>query len=467
MVRSPASCDRKKTLIPTGIRTQILKIDWGSHSRPENLANFESLARKYRFQALGKACRDSGIDSLFLAHHQDDQAETVLMRLINGHRGFGLRGIKRAGEIPECHGIHGVHESSEHLGKSLLLSPSPSKQPAMAIETGGVRIYRPLLKFGKNRLRGTCEEADIKWFEDHTNKDPTVTLRNAVRNMYNCHAMPAALAAPSVIKLSEAFESKYQKFSRIADSYFKLARKTFEPRSGRMLIVFPDLNDLNCSLSPKDTNVVAALFLLQAIQYVTPEEHTNLASLNGPVSRIFTEHRDSSPYQAPAAFTISGVHFQPLCPPNAGEGADNVIWSLSRQLYMAGESEKQHIHVHRTERHGWSPWTLFDGRFWIRLQNQSGKEITVRPLQKYDRERYMIRNRGKAYHYPDALLKRLAPGTVRWTLPVIVVTAKDGLEDVLAFPTLNWSLPGFNSNEVNWEVRYKKVDIEDLGSGSS
>jgi tRNA(Ile)-lysidine synthase TilS/MesJ len=457
---STAFRDWKEMLTPTGIQTQILKIDWGSHSRPENLPNFESLARKYRFQDLGKACRDSNIDSLFLGHHQDDQAETVLMRLISGHQGFGLRGIKRAGEIPECQGIHGVHESGGHLERYLLPSPSLWKKPSMAIETGGVRIYRPLLNFGKNRLRATCEAADIKWFEDHTNKDPTVTLRNAIRHMYNSHAMPAALEAPSILKLSEAFESKYQKLSRIADSHFKTAKKKFEPRSGRMLIIFPGLKELEGSLSPRDTSLVAALFLLQAIQYVTPAENTNLASLDGPVSRIFPRNRDGNPYHVPTAFTISGVHLQPLSPPTAGQGADDVIWSLSRQLYMADESEKQHINIHRTEKHGWSPWSLFDGRFWIRVQNPYGKKITVRPLHKTDRERYMDQNRSEANRYPDAMLKSLAPGTVRWTLPVIIAKSKYGSEDVLAFPTLDWRLPGYNN--VNWEIRYKKVDMENL-----
>lgn len=44
----------------------------------------------------------------------DDQVETILMRLSNGHRGLGLTGIKPIAKIPECFGIHGVYESGEH-----------------------------------------------------------------------------------------------------------------------------------------------------------------------------------------------------------------------------------------------------------------------------------------------------------------------------------------------------------------
>jgi tRNA(Ile)-lysidine synthase len=36
------------------------------------------------------ACRDNGISSLFLAHHINDQAETVLMRLVHGSGIDGL-----------------------------------------------------------------------------------------------------------------------------------------------------------------------------------------------------------------------------------------------------------------------------------------------------------------------------------------------------------------------------------------
>lgn len=52
----------------------------------------ETHARTARYQAMAELMNDG--DVLILAHHSDDQAETVLMRLINGSGVGGLSGIK-------------------------------------------------------------------------------------------------------------------------------------------------------------------------------------------------------------------------------------------------------------------------------------------------------------------------------------------------------------------------------------
>jgi tRNA(Ile)-lysidine synthase len=47
-------------------------------------------AREARYRALGQWCTDHGLAALVTAHHADDQAETMVMRL---NRGAGLRGL--------------------------------------------------------------------------------------------------------------------------------------------------------------------------------------------------------------------------------------------------------------------------------------------------------------------------------------------------------------------------------------
>lgn len=95
-----------------GMTSRILTLPWKDITgNPSQLPNFESLARKYRFQAIGKYCQKSDISSILLGHHADDQAETVLMRLAKGARGVGLLGIKPSSPIPECEGIYGVHST--------------------------------------------------------------------------------------------------------------------------------------------------------------------------------------------------------------------------------------------------------------------------------------------------------------------------------------------------------------------
>ena len=52
--------------------------------------NIQDEARKARYQLMGKWCAQNNIAHLCLAHHQDDQAETFLLRLF---RGSGVDGL--------------------------------------------------------------------------------------------------------------------------------------------------------------------------------------------------------------------------------------------------------------------------------------------------------------------------------------------------------------------------------------
>ncbi len=53
----------------------------------------EEAARRLRYEALEACRREYGAEGIFLAHHQDDQAETVLLNLLRGAGTRGLRGM--------------------------------------------------------------------------------------------------------------------------------------------------------------------------------------------------------------------------------------------------------------------------------------------------------------------------------------------------------------------------------------
>lgn len=111
-----------------GIRHEILTLDVDLPA-----SGVESAARAARYRALTDRCRALGALRLLTAHHADDQAETVLLRLSRGSGPDGLAGIA----------------TWRNLGDVLLL--------------------RPLLGVAPDRLRATCRAAGLAWFDDPTN----------------------------------------------------------------------------------------------------------------------------------------------------------------------------------------------------------------------------------------------------------------------------------------------------------
>jgi len=96
-------------------------------------------ARAARYRLLAQAARSAGATHVFTAHTRDDQAETLLMRLL---RGSGIAGLA-----------------------------------AMARESArdGVVLARPLLNVPKSRLIATLDKAKIAFAEDPTNRDTAFT----------------------------------------------------------------------------------------------------------------------------------------------------------------------------------------------------------------------------------------------------------------------------------------------------
>jgi tRNA(Ile)-lysidine synthase len=96
-------------------------------------------AREARYQLLARAAREAGATYVATAHTRDDQAETLLMRLL---RGSGVAGLS-----------------------------------AMASETEreGMRLARPLLEISKAELIATLEAAGITFADDPTNRDASFT----------------------------------------------------------------------------------------------------------------------------------------------------------------------------------------------------------------------------------------------------------------------------------------------------
>lgn len=129
-----------------GIPVQELTVD----ARADQGDSPEAAARRVRYEAF-KQVLGTG-DGLLLAHHRDDQAETLLLQLL---RGAGPRG----------------------------LAAMPAHRPF-----GAGWLGRPLLEFSREELCHYAQQAGLEWIDDPSNFD-TGYDRNYLRQ----HLMPVLL----------------------------------------------------------------------------------------------------------------------------------------------------------------------------------------------------------------------------------------------------------------------------------
>lgn len=484
-----------------GVKPQVVKLQWDGivekGGSPNDLPNVETVARELRYRRLGMLCRTWKVTTLLTAHHEDDQYETVLMRLLSGHGYRGLQGMRPATDIPECYDLHNVYQSgliddqrldsplynmrpTEHEKKQVRrelrdevdpavirkeiedglradiastylddeydgIAKGSKRAPPLApleSEDGGVMVYRPLLHFGKDRLIATCLENRIPWFEDHTNADQTLTMRNAVRHMCRNHTLPAALQKPAILRLAQRCRARVAAEEAEADRLLdRVLVHEFGQNAGTLVVTlhpfaFPTA-PRRSSRSPTARRkriahyrLIAALLIRRLISMVTPErELSQVAQLGHLVSMLFPSLAEDGSPPEPKAYVICGVHFTPLV------GDYPLRWLLSRaphasNLPRPSVTFPQVALAKRIGKHpsawktgGWHEARMFDGRYWVSILHRLPCKVLVAP---FEMEHHKPFREGLADESTRrelaAALRRYAPGKVRYTLPAIYAT---------------------------------------------
>jgi tRNA(Ile)-lysidine synthase len=116
-----------------GVRHATLTARWSE--LPETA--IQERARNQRYRLLGYWAEERGLDALATAHHAEDQAETLLMRLARGSGVRGLAGMRPRSVSPGAH----------------------------------VRLLRPLLGWRRAELEEICKSADLTPVADPSNQD--------------------------------------------------------------------------------------------------------------------------------------------------------------------------------------------------------------------------------------------------------------------------------------------------------
>jgi tRNA(Ile)-lysidine synthase len=135
-------------------------------------ANLQAAARERRYFLLGRWAREIGAACLLTAHHLDDQAETLIMRLLRGSGLSGLAGIR-------------------------------------AVNAAAVPIVRPLLAWRRAELAGLVAAAGIEAVADPSNEDARfdrVRVRARIAEAGWLDPVPLARSAAALAQAEEALE---------------------------------------------------------------------------------------------------------------------------------------------------------------------------------------------------------------------------------------------------------------------
>jgi tRNA(Ile)-lysidine synthase len=154
-------------------------------------------ARAARYALLGRWAQEKALHSLLTAHQLDDQAETLLMRMVRGAGIKGLAGMRRVARTPG----------------------------------GQVPLVRPLLGWRRAELQQVCASVGVMPVEDPSNEDEQferVRIRHALAGAEWLDPRALALSAGNLAQADAALDwSARQVWDRLVEEQDKSV--SFEP----------------------------------------------------------------------------------------------------------------------------------------------------------------------------------------------------------------------------------------------
>jgi len=195
------------------VNHEILKWDIPSDKR------VQEEARKARYALMGAYCKVHSIQHLFLAHHEGDQAETVLFRLAKGSGLDGLAGMRAVQNMDN------------------------------------VTLCRPLLNVAKGDLIALCAREDIPFIDDPSNEDDQyarVRLRRSMNVLAEEGLTPKRLAVTA------------RRIARARDALDEVADRAYEEH---LLNKNTDRFEFNNNLAREHSETLLRV-VLKVIEYI-------------------------------------------------------------------------------------------------------------------------------------------------------------------------------------------------------
>lgn len=408
------------------------------------------------------------------------------MRLAAGHRGIGLRGFKSKTAIPECDDLYGVHESGTCTRPSFSrlklplhnLVPGLSRPgvPVEAIAAGGVRVLRPLRHTRKAVLTALCMSENVKWFEDETNMDTTLTMRNSIRHLLQHDLLPNALRIERLLALSGRMaeterrplvHTKPHGHNGVNIHALDLRTGTAQLTISQAFLSGPGMFGEVKQGAPGRHEWLQAGLLRKVLSVVAPSSVITLDQAALALDRLRIPASQS--LRCADAFTVAGTLWKPAPAPHAESTHQSATWTVTRTPHPRHAHPRCTWSSRALTHHCLNPafptpgaarpfdsWQLYDHRWWIRARHATATTLVAEPLRP-DALAQLRRGVTAAQRRRlDAYLAAVAPGHVRYTLPVL--RAGDD-EDVLALPTLGLVVESARET-LEWRIQYRWVNLD-------
>jgi hypothetical protein len=283
--------------------------------------------------------------------------------------------------------------------------------------------------------------------------------------------LPLALSKERLARATAHVSTKHDQVEAAATRFFNSMRLALDLRSGIATFDIPKMSEGDDHrLDPK----FQAIVVRKMLYLVSFKSNISLQDLDAAVDLIF----DPENSQGKTPVLIAGVEIRNEFPLSTSDSSVShghpATFTFRRQLPSSHERNVAHITI-------WPPpqdpiasksseWFLWDGRYWVRVRPpERDLDPNLRITVKFLTKRYIeLLRREIPPAEKDKINRRLevARGSTRFTLPAIVAEKPGAIDQVVALPTIDWCVEGWQRDkEVTdpefwiWNIRYKHVDL--------